>query len=66
MVAYGQSNAARVMFAQKLGEKLKEEQIRVFSVDPGGKSCMVFPSGRYGMLTYLYSRAIRSPETLPS
>jgi NAD(P)-dependent dehydrogenase (short-subunit alcohol dehydrogenase family) len=36
MVAYGQSNAARVMFVKRLGEKLKDEQIRVFSVDPGG------------------------------
>ncbi|KXG46852.1 Short-chain dehydrogenase/reductase SDR [Penicillium griseofulvum] len=35
MVAYGQSNAARVMFAKKLGEKLESEKIRVFSVDPG-------------------------------
>ncbi|KAJ5358126.1 hypothetical protein N7541_005284 [Penicillium brevicompactum] len=35
MVAYGQSNAARVMFAKSLGEKLKNEKIRVFSVDPG-------------------------------
>ncbi|KAJ5950933.1 Short-chain dehydrogenase/reductase SDR [Penicillium vulpinum] len=34
-VAYGQSNAARVMFVKKLGEKLKNEKIRVFSVDPG-------------------------------
>ncbi|KAJ5158660.1 Short-chain dehydrogenase/reductase SDR [Penicillium coprophilum] len=35
MVAYGQSNAARVMFVKRLGEKLKEDKIRVFSVDPG-------------------------------
>ncbi|KGO67781.1 Short-chain dehydrogenase/reductase SDR [Penicillium italicum] len=35
MVAYGQSNAARVMFAKRLGEKLKNEKIRVFSIDPG-------------------------------
>ncbi|KAJ5827185.1 Short-chain dehydrogenase/reductase SDR [Penicillium robsamsonii] len=35
MVAYGQSNAARVMFVKRLGEKLKNEKIRVFSVDPG-------------------------------
>ncbi|CAG8088290.1 unnamed protein product [Penicillium olsonii] len=35
MVAYGQSNAARVMFVKRLGEKLCDEQIRVFSVDPG-------------------------------
>ncbi|KAJ5486050.1 Short-chain dehydrogenase/reductase SDR [Penicillium desertorum] len=35
MVAYGQSNAARVMFAKRLGEKLKTEKIRVFSIDPG-------------------------------
>ncbi|KAJ5561898.1 hypothetical protein N7461_000659 [Penicillium sp. DV-2018c] len=35
MVAYGQSNAARVMFVKRLGEKLKSEKIRVFSLDPG-------------------------------
>ncbi|KAJ5257802.1 hypothetical protein N7505_001942 [Penicillium chrysogenum] len=35
MVAYGQSNAARVMFVKRLGKKLKAEKIRVFSVDPG-------------------------------
>ncbi|CAG8014267.1 unnamed protein product [Penicillium salamii] len=35
MVAYGQSNAARVMFVKRLGEKLKNEKLRVFSVDPG-------------------------------
>ncbi|KAJ6091784.1 hypothetical protein N7467_003753 [Penicillium canescens] len=35
MAAYGQSNAARVMFIKKLGEKLKAQQIRAFSVDPG-------------------------------
>jgi len=34
--AYGQSNVARVMFAKKLGEKLKSQGIRVFSIDPGG------------------------------
>ncbi|OQD74887.1 hypothetical protein PENDEC_c009G02810 [Penicillium decumbens] len=33
--AYGQSNVARVMFAKKLGEKLKSQGIRVFSIDPG-------------------------------
>ncbi|KAH0527706.1 hypothetical protein TsFJ059_002661 [Trichoderma semiorbis] len=33
--AYGQSNAARTIFALFLGEKLKGEGIRVFSVDPG-------------------------------
>lgn len=38
MVAYGQSNAARVMFVKRLGEKLKNEKLRVFSVDPGGQS----------------------------
>ena len=38
MVAYGQSNAARVMFVKRLGKKLKAEKIRVFSVDPGGMS----------------------------
>ncbi|CAG8887031.1 unnamed protein product [Penicillium egyptiacum] len=35
MVAYGQSNAARVMFVKRLGERLKVEKIRVFSIDPG-------------------------------
>jgi NAD(P)-dependent dehydrogenase (short-subunit alcohol dehydrogenase family) len=34
--AYGQSNVARVMFAKKLGQKLKSLGIRVFSIDPGG------------------------------
>ncbi|EGR50805.1 uncharacterized protein TRIREDRAFT_58066, partial [Trichoderma reesei QM6a] len=34
--AYGQSNAARAVFAKFLAEKLKGENIRVFSVDPGG------------------------------
>lgn len=38
MVAYGQSNVARVMFAKRLAEKLKEQGIRVFSIDPGGMS----------------------------
>jgi NAD(P)-dependent dehydrogenase (short-subunit alcohol dehydrogenase family) len=33
---YGQSNAARTMFAKLLAEKLQGENIRVFSVDPGG------------------------------
>ncbi|KAJ5370541.1 uncharacterized protein N7496_006633 [Penicillium cataractarum] len=33
--AYGQSNAARTMFAKRLGEKLKVQGIRVFSIDPG-------------------------------
>ncbi|PTB64138.1 putative short-chain oxidoreductase [Trichoderma citrinoviride] len=33
--AYAQSNAARVVFARSLAEKLKGENIRVFSVDPG-------------------------------
>ncbi|KAL6690308.1 hypothetical protein J3F84DRAFT_398436 [Trichoderma pleuroticola] len=32
---YGQSNVARTIFAKFLGEKLKGEGIRVFSVDPG-------------------------------
>ena len=30
------------MFVKRLGEKLKDEQIRVFSVDPGGKCCFLF------------------------
>lgn len=34
--AYGQSNAARTMFAKLLAEKLQGEKIRVFSIDPGG------------------------------
>ncbi|OQE31940.1 hypothetical protein PENSTE_c001G05710 [Penicillium steckii] len=33
--AYGQSNAARTMFAKKLPEKLKGKGIRIFSIDPG-------------------------------
>ncbi|KAL6858561.1 NAD(P)-binding protein [Trichoderma novae-zelandiae] len=33
--AYGQSNAARTVFAKFLAEKLKGDNIRVFSVDPG-------------------------------
>ncbi|KAH0498791.1 hypothetical protein TgHK011_006028 [Trichoderma gracile] len=33
--AYGQSNAARAVFAKFLAAKLKGENIRVFSVDPG-------------------------------
>lgn len=39
MTAYGQSNVARVMFAKRLGEKLKSRGIRVFSIDPGGMYC---------------------------
>ncbi|KAJ5561899.1 Short-chain dehydrogenase/reductase SDR [Penicillium sp. DV-2018c] len=35
LAAYGQSNVARVMFVKRLGEKLKSEKIRVFSIDPG-------------------------------
>ncbi|KAJ5740591.1 hypothetical protein N7493_000463 [Penicillium malachiteum] len=33
--AYCQSNVARVMFAKSLGNKLKHQGIRVFSIDPG-------------------------------
>ncbi|KAJ5135724.1 uncharacterized protein N7515_005002 [Penicillium bovifimosum] len=33
--AYSSSNAARVMFVKRLGEKLKSDGIRVFSIDPG-------------------------------
>ncbi|KAJ5713908.1 uncharacterized protein N7483_011089 [Penicillium malachiteum] len=33
--AYCQSNVARVMFAKSLGEKLKDQGIRVYSIDPG-------------------------------
>ncbi|GLI74382.1 hypothetical protein PoHVEF18_002619 [Penicillium ochrochloron] len=33
--AYGQSNAARTMFAKRLGEQLNSQGIRVFSIDPG-------------------------------
>lgn len=43
--AYGQSNVARVMFAKRLGEKLKSHGIRVFSIDPGG---MGIYGRRYG------------------
>ncbi|KAF7133893.1 hypothetical protein CNMCM5793_005359 [Aspergillus hiratsukae] len=35
LVAYSQSNAARVMFVKSLAEKLGDQGIRVFSVDPG-------------------------------
>ncbi|KAL7942365.1 NAD(P)-binding protein [Trichoderma barbatum] len=35
LAAYGQSNAARAMFAKFLAEKLQGQGIRVFSVDPG-------------------------------
>ncbi|KAH6610896.1 short-chain dehydrogenase reductase sdr [Trichoderma cornu-damae] len=35
LAAYGQSNAARVMFVKILEEKLRGENIRVFSIDPG-------------------------------
>ena len=40
MAAYGQSNVARVMFTKRLGEKLKSQGIRVFSIDPGGSSIL--------------------------
>lgn len=43
MVAYSQSNVARVMFAKRLGEKLKDQGIRVFSIDPGGTNFFFFP-----------------------
>jgi NAD(P)-dependent dehydrogenase (short-subunit alcohol dehydrogenase family) len=36
LVAYSQSNAARVLFVKALAEKLGDQGIRVFSVDPGG------------------------------
>ncbi|RHZ65516.1 uncharacterized protein CDV56_108503 [Aspergillus thermomutatus] len=35
LVAYSQSNAARVMFVKALAEKLGDQGIRVFSIDPG-------------------------------
>ncbi|KAF4168137.1 hypothetical protein CNMCM6936_003245 [Aspergillus lentulus] len=35
LVAYSQSNAARVMFVKSLAEKLGDQGIRVFSIDPG-------------------------------
>ncbi|KAL3459000.1 hypothetical protein BJX64DRAFT_301610 [Aspergillus heterothallicus] len=35
LIAYAQSNAARVMFAKALAAKLRGEGIRVFSIDPG-------------------------------
>ncbi|KAG2412389.1 hypothetical protein HFD88_009946 [Aspergillus terreus] len=35
LVAYSQSNAARVLFVKALAEKLGDQGIRVFSVDPG-------------------------------
>lgn len=36
MVAYGQSNAARVMFVKELAERLKGQGVRTYSIDPGG------------------------------
>ena len=50
MVAYGQSNAARVMFIKKLGEKLKAQQIRVFSVDPGGSLSIPYPTVEHSLM----------------
>ncbi|KAF4172046.1 hypothetical protein CNMCM8694_008177 [Aspergillus lentulus] len=38
LVAYSQSNAARVMFVKSLAEKLGNQGIRVFSIDPGAVS----------------------------
>ncbi|KAM0253926.1 hypothetical protein ACHAQJ_007048 [Trichoderma viride] len=35
LAGYGQSNAARAIFAKFLAEKLQGEDIRVFSIDPG-------------------------------
>ncbi|KAJ5587607.1 Short-chain dehydrogenase/reductase SDR [Penicillium hispanicum] len=35
MAAYGQSSVARVMFAKRLGDKLNDQGIRVYSIDPG-------------------------------
>ncbi|GFF95199.1 retinol dehydrogenase 14 [Aspergillus udagawae] len=35
LVAYSQSNAARVLFVKALAEKLGDQGIRVFSIDPG-------------------------------
>ncbi|GIC86362.1 uncharacterized protein Aud_002732 [Aspergillus udagawae] len=35
LVAYSQSNAARVLFVNALAEKLGDQGIRVFSIDPG-------------------------------
>ncbi|KAF4218263.1 hypothetical protein CNMCM8980_005487 [Aspergillus fumigatiaffinis] len=35
LVAYNQSNAARVMFVKSLAGKLRDQGIRVFSIDPG-------------------------------
>jgi NAD(P)-dependent dehydrogenase (short-subunit alcohol dehydrogenase family) len=37
LTAYGQSNAARVIFVKALAEKLGDRGVRVFSIDPGGK-----------------------------
>jgi NAD(P)-dependent dehydrogenase (short-subunit alcohol dehydrogenase family) len=35
MVAYGQSNVARVMFVKELAERLKGQGVRTYSIDPG-------------------------------
>ncbi|KAF7174340.1 hypothetical protein CNMCM5623_006941 [Aspergillus felis] len=35
LVAYSQSNAARVLFVKALAEKLGDQGIQVFSIDPG-------------------------------
>ncbi|KAJ5091784.1 Short-chain dehydrogenase/reductase SDR [Penicillium alfredii] len=35
VVAYGQSNVARVMFVKQLAKKMQGEGIRIFSIDPG-------------------------------
>ncbi|CEJ87837.1 hypothetical protein VHEMI04528 [[Torrubiella] hemipterigena] len=35
LVAYGQSNAARVMFVKSLAKKLLDKKIRTYSIDPG-------------------------------
>lgn len=47
LVAYSQSNAARVMFVKSLAEKLGDRGIRVFSIDPGGMLRSRHSSGEY-------------------
>lgn len=51
-----QFNAARVMFAKRLGEALEGDDVRVLSVDPGGTSCS------YGSLDFAHWDLCRRPK----
>lgn len=73
MVAYGQSNVARVMFAKKLREYIKVHGIRVFSIDPGGmvslhpllhKSSVNMFSGSHRIAKTLYHRVYRTNRAI--